>query len=107
MSDTTMLRRECIPDDARIDYDEEGALRLIAAERPERAFGFKVRYVVGVSTPLSTRRAWREDRACVTCAKPVDEPTNAALVILPDRTQRIAHRGECFVIAIITYHPNI
>jgi len=101
MSDLALLRRE---PETRIEQDEEGMLRTVATPG---TIGMKVGYVVGVSTPSSTRTAWRFNSMCAHCAMPVDAPTNAALVITPNRDHRIAHRGECFILSLLACNPAI
>lgn len=101
MNDTTMLRRQESP---RVEQDEEGMLRTVATPG---TIGMKVGYIVGLSAVNSTRAAWKMDPSCAHCTKKVDAPANAALVIMPNRSHRIAHRGECFIMALVASNPLI
>lgn len=86
---------------SRLEADEQGALRAVAEH------AVKVKYTVGLSTPRTTRRAWSDNRACAHCGDVVRLPSDAALVVLPDKSHRVAHRGVCFVHALVAAQPAI
>lgn len=86
---------------ARAEYDEEGQLRLV--QNPD----VKLKYIVGRSVPQTTRRTWAIDPTCAHCGAVINRPKHAALVITADKSHRVAHRGSCFVLALVAAHPTI
>lgn len=74
------------------ESDESGEPRLVAPEGVLRTD-----WIVGLKTPRNTKEAWRQNQDCVECSTPIDRVENAALVILPDKSHRVAHRKDCIV----------
>lgn len=86
----------------RVESDEHGDERVITtSSRRESA------HDVGLTSPRTTAAAWKLDPMCVECRKRIANAEQAALVVMPNKSHRVAHRRECFVKAIVLANPAI
>jgi len=90
----------------REELDEEGDLRIIAesAALPAPA---RTRATVGLRAPRTRDRAWRDNPRCIECDATIAHPADSGLVILDDRSHRVACKSPCFVRAIAKLNPTL
>lgn len=86
-----------------VESDEEGEARLVSA--PAFPTGARLYYHMGLSAPRTLRHAWAANPICVQCDRHIASHKDAGLIVMPDRSHRIACRKTCFVRAVVRFNP--